>query len=312
MVESRIDLKIGFSCNNLCRFCVQGNKRHRFAPPPAGKLKKDLCEGRKTADGVVFTGGEPTLRKDLLDLVSHARELGYRTVQIQTNGRVFASKKACREAVAAGATEFSPALHGHTAALHDYLTRAPGSFGQTVAGIRNLKDLGQIVLSNSVVTRPNFRNLPELASLLVALGVDQFQLAFVHPVGTAGEFFYTIVPRMAMAAPFIMRALDVGLARSIPVCTEAVPYCMLPGHEACVVEDRIPRTRVIDAEAVIEDYRRYRLEEGKLKGPACGSCRRDGVCEGPWREYPEHYGFAEFVPIAKPQPRGGRPPSGRG
>ena len=41
--------------------------------------------------------------------------------------------------IAAGATEFSPSLHGSTAAIHDELTQAPGSFDQTVAGLKNLK-----------------------------------------------------------------------------------------------------------------------------------------------------------------------------
>ncbi len=299
MVESRIDLKIGFACNNLCRFCVQGDKRHRFQAPALEKLKRELKEGRAVADGVVFTGGEPTLRRDLFELLGYARGLGYRTVQIQTNGRVFASLQYCRDAVAAGATEFSPALHGHRPELHDYLTRAAGSFRQTAAGIRNLRSLGQFVLTNSVVNRSNFRNLADLARLLVALDVNQYQLAFVHPVGTAGERFHAVVPRLALAGPYIMEALEVGLRRGLRVFTEAVPPCILPRYEHCVVESVIPRTRVVDAEATIEDYGRYRLEEGKLKGPDCGRCRHDATCEGPWREYPEHYGFSEMVPAAR-------------
>jgi molybdenum cofactor biosynthesis enzyme MoaA len=302
MADSRIDLKIGFACNNLCRFCVQGDKRHRFRPPPLDRLKEELRAGRAMADGVVFTGGEPTLRRDLFELIALARGLGYRTVQIQTNGRVFASLRYCRDAVAAGATEFSPALHGHRPELHDYLTRAPGSFRQTVTGIRNLRGLGQFVLTNSVVNRSNFRNLADLARLLVALDVNQYQLAFVHPVGTAGASFHAVVPRLALAGPCIMEALDVGMRRGLRAYTEAVPYCILPGYERCIAESVIPPTRVVDAEAVIEDYGRYRLEEGKLKGPDCGRCRHDKVCEGPWREYPEHYGFSELVPV---EPRTG-------
>lgn len=297
MAQSRIDLKIGFACNNLCRFCVQGDKRSRFSPPPLEKLKDELKKGRKIAGGVVFTGGEPTLRGDLFELLSFARELGYGTIQIQTNGRVFASKRYCADAVAAGATEFSPALHGHSAELHDYLTRSPGSFRQTCAGIRNLKELGQHVLTNSVITRPNFRNLADLARLLVALGVDQFQLAFVHPVGTAGRNFTSVVPRFEMIAPHVMEALGEGKRAGRPVFTEAIPPCILPGYEDCVVEERIPRTKVVDAEAVIEDYREYRLKEGKLKGPECGRCRHDPACEGPWKEYPETYGFGELRPL---------------
>jgi cyclic pyranopterin phosphate synthase len=296
-VAERIDLKVGFACNNHCHFCVQGDKRTRWGAKDAEELRRVLREGRPAAEAVVFTGGEPTMRKDLPDLVGYARELGYRTIQIQTNGRMFAHRAYAKLLVDRGANEFSPALHGHLPALHDYLTEAAGSFAQTVAGIRNLKALGQYVLTNSVVTKPNYRHLPELARLLVSLGVDQFQFAFVHPVGTAGKEFSAVVPRMELAAPFIMKGLAIGLDARKRVTTEAVPYCVLPGYEDCVVEKYIPRTAVFDAECTISDYTQYRLDEGKLKRAECRACRHDRECEGPWREYPERFGWEEFRPV---------------
>ncbi len=293
----RLDLKIGFSCNNCCRFCVQGDKRQRVAPPSRETLVRELVEGRETADGVVFTGGEPTLRRELPDLVRRARDLDYAPIQIQSNGRMFASMEVCEELIGAGATEFSPALHGHLPALQDHLTRAPGSFAQTVRGIRNLRSLSMPVITNSVVVRANAPTLPELATLLVALGIEQFQFAFVHPVGAVSEAFTTVVPRMELLARPLRRALRIGLAAGARPVTEAVPYCILPGLEGCVIEARIPATRVVDAGVTVEDYAAYRRHEGKLKGPDCAGCRWFEGCEGPWREYPERYGFDEFRPV---------------
>ncbi len=297
MSGRRLDIKIGFACNNRCRFCVQGDKRFTATAPDTATVLAELDAGRDDADGVVFTGGEPTLRGDLLDLVAHAAALGYDPIQIQSNGRMFASRRTCAQLIEAGATEFSPALHGPTADVHDWLTRAPGSFGQTVRGIRNLEELGQTVLTNSVVVRANVRSLPALARRLVALGVDQFQFAFVHPVGTAGDHFTATVPRLEIAAPYLMGGLRIGLEAGVRCYTEAVPYCILPGFEDCVVESRIPRTKVVDAGVTVEDYTDYRLHEGKKKGPDCVRCRVFEVCEGPWREYPEHYGFSELRPV---------------
>jgi MoaA/NifB/PqqE/SkfB family radical SAM enzyme len=293
----RVDLKVGFSCNNRCVFCVQGDKRARHAPRPAEELRRILREESRSADGVVFTGGEPTVRKDLPELVAYARELGYRTIQIQTNGRMFAHRAYVRRLVESGANEFSPALHGHVPALHDFLTSAPGAFAQTVAGIADLKALGQFVLTNTVVTKSNYRHLPDIARLLVSLGVDQLQLAFVHPVGTAGDRFASVVPRMELAAPYLMAALRIGIDAGKRAFTEAVPYCILPEYEGCVVERYIPRTAVYDAETTIADYTRYRLDEGKKKGPDCPACVHFAECEGPWREYPDRLGWAEFRPV---------------
>jgi hypothetical protein len=56
----------------------------------------------------------------------------------------------------------------------------------------------------------------------------------------------------------------------------------------------MPATRIFDAEGTIDDYRDYRLSEGKAKGPGCSDCDHEVECEGVWREYTERYGFDEL------------------
>lgn len=305
----RVDVKFGWSCNNRCRFCVQGDKRRRFADRTTAEARRLLEEARAAADEVVLTGGEVTLRADLPELARHAGELGFRIIQIQTNGRRLADEALCDALLGAGVTEFSPALHGPGPASHDHLTRAPGSFRQTVRGIVNLKRRGARVITNSVITRSTARLLGELGALLVRLGVDQYQLAFPHPVGSAGvgpdargegfANFSSVVPRLSLLAPHLRAGLEPGIRAGVPALTEAVPLCFLRGLERHAAEGagRMPWTRVFDAEGVLADYREYRLAEGKAKGPPCEACGAAERCEGPWREYPERFGWDEFVPV---------------
>ena len=58
-----------------------------------------------------------------------------------------------------------------------------------------------------------------------------------------------------------------------------------------MAERIIPETTVYDAEITIESYTTTRREEGKAKGPRCKDCARFKDCEGPWKEYPELYGW---------------------
>jgi MoaA/NifB/PqqE/SkfB family radical SAM enzyme len=293
----RVDVKTGFNCNNRCRFCVQGDKRDLYGNKDTDEVKKVLETARLDSDSIVFTGGEVTIRKDVVELVRYAKDLGFTRIQVQTNGRMLAYRKFTEQLIEAGANEFSPALHGHTAEIHDYLTGAKGAFRQTALGIRLLRELGQTIITNAVITRANYRFLPELARVLVKLGVDQFQLAFVHPLGTAMTSFYEIVPRMALIEPYVKEALDVGLRARRSVMTEAIPYCFMEGYHEYIGERVVPRTKIFDAKTVLEDYTEYRLTEGKAKRDACRECIYDEACEGPWREYPEHYGWDEFVPV---------------
>jgi len=296
----RVDLKTGTDCNCNCVFCVIGDQLFQ-GERPLGDCVQELELSRETCDDVVFTGAEVTIRPDFLDLVRAAKKLGYRRIQIQTNGRMLAYPEFARKAVAAGANEFSPSIHGHEAKLHDGLVRAPGSFEQIVQSIRNLKALGQRVITNTVVTRQNARHLPAIARMLVDLKVDQFQIAFPHPTGHAATYFDVVVPRVSDVDAFIHEALAVGVRAGVPCMAEAMPYCRMTGFERHVAELFIPPTEIVYDGFVVPDYARDRMDRGKTRFEGCAPCRWEPVCEGPWRGYPERMGSEEFVPVAGPR-----------
>ncbi|MBL7148116.1 MAG: radical SAM protein [Nanoarchaeota archaeon] len=295
-MEKRVDIKTGFTCNNNCRFCVQAHKK-KYGDRNTEEIKKDLKKARKTCSGVVFTGGEVTIRDDILNLVSYAKNLNFEVIQIQTNARMLSYKPLCEKLIKAGANEFSPAIHGHTQKLHDSLTRTKGSFEQTLAGIKNLKRLKQIAITNTVVVKQNYRYLPEISRLLVNLDVDQFQFAFVHPIGNAYKYFDSVVPKMSLVAPYLKKGLQVGIDAGKIVMAEAMPYCMMEGYEDYVSEKFIPETEIIDMDMIIDDYKSVRIKEGKAKFLQCKKCKYDKRCEGPWKEYPKKKGNKEFEPI---------------
>jgi radical SAM protein with 4Fe4S-binding SPASM domain len=293
----RLDLKIGFQCNNLCEFCVQGDKRYRLGNKNSAEIKEALEQARREQiKEVVFTGGEPTLHKDIIEAVDYAKKLGYEIIQIQTNGRLFAYLDFCKKIIAAGANEFSPALHGSKPEIHDQLTNSPGAWQQVVSGIKNLKSLGQYVLTNTVINTKNYQDLPQIAQLLINLGVDQFQFAFIHIIGTAAKNKDWLVPKKTEVMPYVKEGLDLGIKAGIRVMTEAIPYCLMQGYEDYIAENNIPKTKVV-AERVTEDFEYFRKNEGKTKREECKECKYYQVCEGPWKEYQEIYGWDEFKPI---------------
>jgi MoaA/NifB/PqqE/SkfB family radical SAM enzyme len=293
---SKVDIKFCFSCNNRCLFCVQGDKRNLYNDFSTKELEKKIESARIESDKIVFTGGEVTIRNDFLYLLNLSKKLNFNVIQIQTNGRMLSDLKFCEKTINAGATDFSLALHGHIIELHDYLTRAHGSFFQTVKAIKNLKYLNQYIGINTVITRSNYRNLPDIANLLVYLSVDQFQFAFVHAVGEASKNFLTIVPRFSLIEQYVKQGLSIGINANKVVMTEAIPYCFMVDYTDYIAESIIPRTKIYDI-IDLEDYTEYRLKEGKLKSKNCENCKFNKICEGPWREYPNHYGWDEFVSV---------------
>lgn len=293
----RLDLKTGFLCNNNCRFCAQAHCR-KMGNKKTEKIKEDLKESKERCSEVVFTGGEVTIRKDVFEIVNFAKQLGYRTIQIQTNGRMCSDMAFLKKLIKAGANEFSPALHGHIPQLHDYLTRAEKSFSQTVKGIMNLRQLNQRVITNTVVVKSNYRHLPQIADLLVKLEVKQFQFAFVHPVGNAYSYFDSIVPVVSIAKSYIHSGLQVGIDAGIKVMAEAMPYCMMNGYEKYISEKIIPLTEIKTGDSFVDNFTDMRKAEGKIKFKQCKKCKYDRICEGPWMEYPERFGSDEFKPVS--------------
>ena len=296
----RVAIFAGYKCNNDCRFCVVADKRS-FPDKTTEEIKAEIEEAFSNgAKELVLTGGECTLRADIFELVSYARKRGYLNIQLQTNGRAFSSMDFCKKMLLAGLREVGPSLHGHTAELHDFLTRRKGSFRQTVLGIHNMQKLTQRkirILTNTVVTKYNYRFLPQIADLLINLGVRQYQFAFVHAMGNAYTSFKQVVPRKTLVLPYIKKGLERGIKKGVKVMVEAVPLCLMKGYECCVSEFYIPLTEVREVGFMVERFEEVRVNQGKVRFPKCRTCRYDGVCEGPWKEYPQAYGDREFQPV---------------
>lgn len=85
-------LKVGFGCNNNCKFCFQTKRTPSFRSVES--IKKELINIRAGGFSyVVFEDGEPTLRKDIFDLIRYAKELEFKQIDIQSNGRMFFIKR---------------------------------------------------------------------------------------------------------------------------------------------------------------------------------------------------------------------------
>lgn len=82
-------LEVTDACNLLCPVCLADSKSAPTWNPSVEDIEimlKELlrCEGKPTA--IQISGGEPTVRKDLLEIVGLAKDLGFKLIEIDTNG----------------------------------------------------------------------------------------------------------------------------------------------------------------------------------------------------------------------------------
>src|SRR6185295_9806851 len=95
----------------------------------------------------------------------------------------------------AGLTHLDVSLHGGTAAVHEYHTSVPGSFQQTVSGVRRARIAGLAVAISSVVTRSNVHTMPALAGVIAALDVKDWRVMLAQHVGRVVDDARRILPR---------------------------------------------------------------------------------------------------------------------
>lgn len=133
---------------------------------------------------VCFTGGEPTLRKDLVSLVRYAEELGQVT-GLLTDGRRLRDQEYLDELLLAGLDHLQITLASHRAELHDEIVGQAGDWQEAEAGLR-LALAGDIyVVVHVVVTPANADSVAETVAYLAELGVPAVALS--SPLQAAAE-----------------------------------------------------------------------------------------------------------------------------
>jgi len=171
----RMDLALTYRCNNNCAHCYNARPRQQ---PELSTEDWKLILDRLWEVGIphiVFTGGEPTLRPDLPELIAHAESNGQIT-GVNTNGRKLKDPSYLKSLVDAGLDHVQITLESHIPAIHDAMVKASGAWEDTVAGVRNALDTRLYVMTNTTLLRPNAAFLPETLDYMASLGIPTLGL----------------------------------------------------------------------------------------------------------------------------------------
>jgi cyclic pyranopterin phosphate synthase len=292
-------------CNNNCLFCAdrlpQGRKRF---PPDAVEQVEALLRANAGTPSVMFTTGEPTMNPALPGYMRLARSLGYRRIGVTTNGRRLSYEPYARNLLAAGMNRIVLSLHGADAQLHEGLTRAPGSFAQSLAGLRNVAALRRefrvSIHTSTVVTTRNLGRLGEVVDLLAPLRPDSIVFNVVHPLGGAAAEGAPLVPRyedvVAAFEPLLRRSANEApplLLVDVPLCaTEGMPEACR-GTYASTLYGKPSATGM----PVLQHTADSKERRHRTKREPCTRCRHDARCLGVWESYVEAFGWEGLQPV---------------
>lgn len=161
-------------CNSNCVMCPSPeNMRRRGEAAEIDRLIEVAGHIPSDTSHLTITGGEPFLAgRDIFRLLDYCKHKFTRTeFLILTNGRVFVLNEYCtllRNTIPENTTLGVP-IHGSVAALHDAITQAPGSFQQTIIGLKRLHDMGIKIEIRIVVCKNNVSDMENISSLILKM-----------------------------------------------------------------------------------------------------------------------------------------------
>jgi MoaA/NifB/PqqE/SkfB family radical SAM enzyme len=278
----KLIMNITYKCANRCVFCATGDRVS--AALAWDKIDAILRQHREQGtDQLDIDGGEPTLHPRLVDAIRLARELGYRSINVTSNGRLLRDRALAERLLKSGITHLLISLHGATAEVHEAATDSPGSFAETVAGIDNVMALRPAHVEtglNVTIVRANVDHLMPLTALAVEKGLTKINFQFTTPFGRAWE---DVVPPLEEAANAVMRVID-RYADHIQIHVINAQFCVFPGYERYVVGDlqKMGRTMIFAADPRFpEQVNLYEwLGARREKREICTQCPWTTVCEG--------------------------------
>lgn len=203
---------------------------------------------------LTITGGEPfLLGRDIFPFVSFLRDKFEATEFLfLTNGRIFALPlyiDLLNEA-APNNSIFAIPIHGSSAELHDSITRVPGSFVQTVTGIKNLLRAGFHVELRIVVSKINAADFSGIAELIAAEipNVEYVSIIAMEMTGNAyrekEKLWLPYTETFRWISDGIMRLIQNG----INIKLYNFPLCTVPGKYRSLCEKSISPEKVRFAE----------------------------------------------------------------
>jgi radical SAM protein with 4Fe4S-binding SPASM domain len=229
-----VQFDLTYRCNERCVHCYLDHEDHgELTTVEVKRVLDELAEA-----GTLFltlSGGELLLRKDFFELLAYARRRGF-DVKLKTNAILVREREAARIREL-GVRQVQVSIYSHRPAVHDAITKVPGSLERSLAAIRFLTSQGLRVLIANVLMRQNADDYPGVQALARELGVEFTMDPTVTPMMNGDTSNLALrPPRVELLRVFTDKAL-VGESAP-PQAIDEATLDALPcsaGHSACYV-----------------------------------------------------------------------------
>jgi len=327
------EIAVTYRCQNKCTFCYADAPRRGHDVPEMTTDEVKIIIDRIADDAhcptMSFTGGEPTLRKDLPDLIAYGKTKGLR-VNLITNGIMCGNPAYASLLAEAGLDSAQVSIEGGSAEVHDTITQHPGAWEAATRSVHNLRERNVHTHTNTTICGGNRHHLNDLIDYIAdELHSEYFSMNMVIRTGTAlshpeDDISYTEIGDIIRSVQQHADAKGVHFEWYSPV-----PYCMFNpvqaglGSKSCACVDGLisvsPSGELLPCssfERGIGDLLHNSFDKvwhsrtalywrrKEFLPPACATCEIKDICCGACPLYWEQRGgfdeLSETAPGGKP------------
>ncbi len=295
-----------WECNLRCKHCYREAGARRADELTTAEGKKLLEEIARAAFKIlILSGGEPLLREDIFELVSHGQRAGLHLV-LGTTGTTITAGVA-RELKEAGIKRAGISLDSAGASLHDEFRRVPGSFDDAIRGMDACRSAGLPFQVHTTLVEQNYSELEKITDLAVEMGAQAHHIFFLVPTGRAKDMeeealrekqYEQLLHRILKkqkevkielkptCAPQFMR---IASQMNIPMrftrgCLAGTAYCcVLPNgvvHPCPYLPLEVGEVRKMPFDRIWEEAELFRVLRGDKRGGKCDDCTYKNICGG--------------------------------
>lgn len=216
------------ACAYACKHC-RADAQHKPHPEELSTQEGLRLIDRLAEFGnpiLVFTGGDPMMRRDLFDLIAYATGKGLRC-SLTPTATALPTLERLEQAKQAGIRRIALSLDAPTPAVHDDFRQIAGSWERTMRILHNAHAAGLSVQVNTTVTRFNVGSLPEMVPFIEEVKAVQWSVFFMVPTGRA-QAAWMISPEeheavfhwlydLSLQAPFDIKATAAPMYRRVAI-----------------------------------------------------------------------------------------------
>jgi len=287
-----------YKCDNDCIMCgVQKRKRLTAAHFSFDECKSLIDKMCLTSNDILeFSGGEPTIYKDFVELIKYAKGQYNPVIIVLSNGKRLGNRSFFSSVHDIGIDRFIIPVFSTMPHLHDSTTQLIGSFDQTRQGLLNLEHSDIPYSIKFIAMKHNYKDMLNVYKMKLEIYpsanyiISGFQL-----MGEAVANKEIVAVRHSMVAPYIEETIDLALDKD-----DFVPIFMFP---MCLLDPwywQYYGVGVFQEEVVAPDQTDVQLNS-KLnyeeKPEKCNKCILSKRCTWAWKNYLAEFGDDEINPI---------------